>query len=92
VTVRPRAIVVTTGIVALAVFCVVQDRITAAGARRYASLQRDALAGRGRVVTIDEVMKPAIEQSVQQGLFWGGGVMAAGLGVAGAVARRGRSA
>jgi hypothetical protein len=85
---RPRAIVVITAVVALAVFCVVQDRVTAAGARRYTALQRDALAGRGRAVTIDEIMQPAIERSVQQGLYWGGGVMAAGLGVAGAAARR----
>ena len=89
---RPRAIVVITAIVALAVFCVVQDRVTAAGANRYAALQRDALAGRGRAVTIDEVMRPAIERSVRQGLFWGGGVMVAGLSVAGVAARRGRSA
>ena len=85
-TLRPRAIVVMTAIVALAVFCVVQDRVTAAGARRYAALQRDALAGRGHAVTIDEIMRPAVEQSVQQGLLWGGVVMVAGLGVA--VARR----
>ena len=84
---RPRAIVVLTAIAALAVFCVVQDRVTAAGARRYAALQGDALAGRGHAVTIDEIMKPAIEQSVQEGLYWGGGMMVAGLGVAGAVAR-----
>lgn len=80
-----------TAIVALAVFCVVQDRVTAAGARRYAALQRDALAGRGRAVTIDEVMRPAIDRSVQQGLFWGGAVMVAGFSVAGAIARRARS-
>ena len=85
---RPRAIVVMTAIVAFAVFCVVQDRVTAAGARRYAALQRDALAGHGRAVTIDEIMKPAIERSVQQGLLWSGAVMVAGFSVAGAVARR----
>ena len=77
-----------TAIVALAVFCVVQDRVTAAGARRYAALQGEALAGRGHAVTIDEIMRPAIEQSVQQGVIWGGGVMVAGLVLAGAVARR----
>ena len=90
--IRPRAIVVMTAIVALAVFCVVQDRVTAAGARRYAALQREALAGRGHAVTIDEIMRPAIEQSVQQGLLWGGVVMVAGFAVAGAVARRQGSA
>jgi hypothetical protein len=85
--VRPRAIVVVTAIAAFAVFCVVQDRVTAAGARRYATLQRDALAGRGHPVTIDEIMQPAVSQSVHEGLLWGGGVLIVGLGVAGAVAR-----
>ena len=86
-TLRPRAIVVVTALSALAVFCVVQDRITAAGARRYAALQRDALAGRGRAVTIDEIVRPAVEQSVHEGLLWGGGVLVVGLGTAGVVAR-----
>jgi hypothetical protein len=81
-------IVLTAATAAFVVFCAVQDRVTAEGARRYAALQREALAGRGRPVTIDEIMKPAIEKSVQQGLLWGGGVMAAGVGVAGAMARR----
>ena len=86
-TVRPRAIVVVTALAAFAVFCVVQDRVTAAGARRYATLQRDALAGRGHAVTIDEIMRPAVRESVHEGLLWGGGVLVAGLGMASAVAR-----
>ena len=69
-------------------FAVVQDRVTAAGARRYVALQRDALAGRGPSVTIDQIMRPAIRRSVQQGLLWGGVVLVLGLGVAGAVGRR----
>jgi hypothetical protein len=85
---RPRAIVIATAIAALAVFAVVQDRVTAAGARRYVALQRDALAGRGPAVTIDEIMRPAIQRSVQQGLLWGGVVLVLGLGVAGALGRR----
>ena len=64
---------------ALVVFAVVQDRITADGARRYASLQREALAGRGKPVTIDEVMNVAIERSIQQGALWGGLVLVTGL-------------
>jgi len=87
---RPRMIVVIAAMAALAVFAIVQDRITAAGARRYATLQRAALDGRGPAVTIDEIMKPAIERSVQQGLYWGGGVLVVGLGLAGAAARRRR--
>jgi len=85
---RQRAIVIATAIVALAVFAVVQDRVTADGARRYVALQRNALAGRGPAVTIDEIMRPAIQRSVQQGLLWGGVVLALGLGVAGAMGRR----
>jgi hypothetical protein len=86
-TLRPRAILVVTALAAFAVFCVVQDRVTAAGARRYAALQRDALAGRGHAVTIDEIMRPAVEQSIHEGILWGGSVLVAGLGMAGAVAR-----
>jgi hypothetical protein len=84
---RPRTIVVITAMCAVTVFCVVQDRVTAAGARRYTALQRDALAGRGPAVTIEEIMRPAIAESVRQGLYWGAGVIAAGLGVAAAAAR-----
>jgi hypothetical protein len=86
--VGPRAILVATAIAALAVFAVVQDRVTAAGARRYVALQREALAGHGEPVTVDEIMRPAIDRSVQQGLTWGGVVLVAGAGIAGAVKRR----
>jgi hypothetical protein len=88
--VRPRVILIVTALAALIVFAVVQDRVTAAGARRYATLQRDALAGRGHAVTVDEIMRPAIAQSVQQGLLWGGVVLVAGVSVAGVVGRRPR--
>ncbi len=63
---------------ALAVFCIVQDRVTAAGARRYVALQKEALAGRGRKVTIDEVMRPAVNRSVRLALLSSGAVAAAG--------------
>ena len=71
----------------VATFAGVQDRVTAAGARRYVTLQRVAAAGRGRPVTVDEVMAPAIAASVREGAAWGGGVTAAGLIAAGAAAR-----
>src|SRR5205823_4591923 len=87
---RPRVVLIITAIAALVVFAVVQDRVTAGGARRYVALQRDALAGRGNAVTVDEVMRPAIERSVQQGLMWGGAVLVAGASVAGVVFRRQR--
>jgi len=87
----PRAVIVTSMIAAVVVFCGVQDRITAAGAERYVLLQRAALAGRGPAVTVDQIMRPAVARSVREGLLWGGSVMAAGLGIAGATARRRRS-
>jgi hypothetical protein len=67
---------------AFAVFLIVQDRFTMLGSRRYAAMQRDALAGRGTAVTVDDVMRPAVRRSVQQGLLWGGVVLAVGLTVA----------
>jgi hypothetical protein len=67
-----------TFVAALAVFCIVQDRVTAAGARRYVALQKDALAGRGRLVTIDEIMQPAIDRSVRDGLLAASGVLVVG--------------
>lgn len=85
--VRPRAILIVTAIVALAVFAFVQDRVTAAGARRYVAIQRAAIAGRGQPVTVDEIMKPAIARSVHEGLAWGGAVLLAGVSLA-AVSRR----
>ena len=83
--IRPRAIVVAAMLAGFAVFCVVQDRVTAAGARRYVVLQR----GGGPPVSIDDVMNPAIDSSVRQGLAWGGAVALGGLAVAGVVARAG---
>ena len=82
-----RLIIAATIVAALLVFCVVQDRVTAAGARRYVSQQREALAGRGRAVTIDEVMTPAVRSSVRQAFFWSGVVIVLG-GVLAAMAPR----
>lgn len=84
---RVRWIVLGSVVAALAVFLVVQDRVTAAGARRYVALQRSALAGRTPPVTIDEVMQPAVDRSVRQGALWGGVVLLVGLGAAAVVAR-----
>jgi hypothetical protein len=86
--VRPRGILIATALVAVVVFAIVQDRVTAAGARRYVALQRAALAGRGPAVTVDEIMRPAIAQSVHDGLLWGGVVLVSGVGIAAAVAAR----
>jgi hypothetical protein len=76
-------------VAAAVVFCVVQDRVTAAGVRQYVALQRAAIAERGPAVSLDEVMGPARQRSVQQGLAWGGVVWVSGIGGA-AVIRRSR--
>ena len=77
-------------VAALAVFLVVQGRVTTDGASRYAALQRSAIAGQTPLVTIDEVMRPAVEESIRQGVLWGGMVLVIGLGTAVAVSRRAR--
>ena len=66
-------------VAALVVFAVVQDRLTVAGVGRYITAYRDAAAGRGIPVTIDEVMTPAISHAVRQGTAWSGAVLVAGL-------------
>ena len=75
---------------AIAVFCVVQDRVTAEGARRYVQLQRAAIEGGGPAVTIDDVMRPAIARSVRLALLASGAVTAAGAGAALVVKRQTR--
>jgi hypothetical protein len=73
-----RRVLAITFLAALAVFAIVQDRITAGGAKQYVALQREALAGRGKRVTIEEVMQPAIDRSVRGGLLAAGGVAVIG--------------
>jgi hypothetical protein len=73
---------------AVVTFCIVQDRVTAAGARRYVTDQREALAGRSGLVTIDEVMRPAVAESIKQALISSGAVAALGLAVGFALAKR----
>ena len=67
---------------AIAVFLVIQDRVTAGGARDYVERQRAAAAGQTPMVTIDEVMVPAVSRSVRAGALWGSVVLIAGLVVA----------
>jgi hypothetical protein len=67
---------------AIAVFLVVQDRVTAGGARDYVLRQRAAIVGEMPAVTVDEVVRPAVTRSVRLGLFWGGVVLAAGVALA----------
>jgi hypothetical protein len=84
-----RGILIATALAALVVFAVVQDRVTAAGARRYVELQRAALAGGAHPVTVDEIMRPAVSRSVREGLLWGGVVFLSGVGLAVAFGRHG---
>ena len=85
-----RTILLIAAAAAAMTFAVVQDRVTAAGARRYVSLQREALARGDAPVTIDEVVRPAVRESVQQGLVWSSVVLAAGVTVAAFAGRRPR--
>jgi glutamate-1-semialdehyde aminotransferase len=87
---RVRAIVLLTVVAAVIVFAYVQDRVTASGAREYVMRQREAIERRGSVVTIDEVMKPAVDRSVRQGVTWGTMVLVAGFSAATFVAMRRR--
>jgi hypothetical protein len=72
---------------AIVVFAVVQDRLTSDGVGRYETAYRAAAAGIGPTVTIDDIMKPAVRRSVEQGALWSGGVLVAGLGGTFAVRR-----
>jgi hypothetical protein len=85
---RAGAIVVVTLTAAAIAFAYVQDRVTASGASEYVMRQHEAMAGRGASVTIDQVMRPAIRRSVEQGLAWAAAALAAGFGAAAVVGRR----
>ena len=56
-------------VVAVATFAVVQDRVTAAGAREYVALQRVAMAEGRQGPSIETVMAPARARAVS----WAGG-------------------
>jgi hypothetical protein len=80
-------VVVFTFVAAVAAFCVVQDRVTAAGATRYGEQALAAIAGHQPVTPVDAVMRPAIQRSVRLGLASSGVVLLAGFGTAAAVSR-----
>jgi hypothetical protein len=77
-------------IVALGAFCVVQDRVTAAGARRYVRVHRDAAVRGAAAPSIDEVMRPAVRQSVWYGALSGGAAAGVALGAGALWGRRSR--
>jgi hypothetical protein len=75
-------LVVFTFLAALAVFCVVQDRVTAAGATEYGERALAAIARHEPVTPVDTIMGPAIQRSVRVGLASAGAVLIVGLLVA----------
>lgn len=85
-----RRLVVFTFLAALAVFCIVQDRTTAAGARQYALRALAAIDRHEPVPPIDSVMRPAVRRSVRLGLLSANGVLITGMAAAAVVARRHR--
>jgi hypothetical protein len=72
-------LVLATLVAAVVVFLGVQDHEIGAGAGRYVAAERAALAGRGPAVSVDEMMRPAVRDSVRRGLMWSGIVGAVGL-------------
>lgn len=88
---RRRWIAAATLAVAVTVFAVVQDRVTAAGARQYVALQRARIAAGQPPVGVGDVMRPAIRRSLLQAGLWSGVVLFVGLGIA-VLSRSGRRA
>jgi hypothetical protein len=72
-------LVLATLVAAVIVFLAVQDHEMGAGAGRYVAAERAALAGHGPAVSVDEMMRPAVRDSVRRGLMWSALVGAAGL-------------
>jgi hypothetical protein len=72
-------LVLATVVAAVVVFLAVQDHEVGAGAGRYVAAERAALAGRGPAVSVDEMMRPAVRDSVRRGLVWSAVVGAVGL-------------
>jgi hypothetical protein len=83
-------LVVFSFVAALVVFCIVQDRVTAAGAKRYGEMALAAIARHEPVTPVDAVMRPAIRRSVRLGLLSAGAVLIVGLGAASAQQSRSR--
>ena len=85
-----RRVVVFTFLAAFAVFCVVQDRVTAAGAQQYALRALAAIDGHQPVPPIDAVMRPAVRRSVKLGFLSADAVLTVGIVTAVVMSRRRR--
>jgi hypothetical protein len=82
-----RRLLLVSCMLAVAVFALVQDRITARATDQYVRAQRMAAAAGTTAPTIDAVMRPAVARSVRVGLLSGGLVAIAGAASAALVAR-----
>ncbi len=76
-----RGVLVVTALLAVATFACVQDRVTAAAARRYVAEHRAASAASPAAERIEDVMAPAVRSSVHWGALGSAIVAAVGLGV-----------
>ncbi|HEY6361935.1 MAG TPA: hypothetical protein VIX63_12560 [Vicinamibacterales bacterium] len=85
---RPRTVLLIALAAASVVFCTVQDRVTADGARQYVEMQRAAAVGQSNPVTLDEIMRPAVRRSIEQAAAWSLGVLLTGIVWAGVLRRR----
>ena len=85
-----RRLLALTFLAAFAVFCVVQDRVTAGGAQQYALQALAAIDRHEAVAPIDSVMRPAVRRSVRLGLLSANGVLIVGIAAAAVVSRRHR--
>ena len=65
-----------TGIAAFATFCFVQDLVTKEGTSEYVRRYKQASPMR-----VDQVMRPAVDRSVRDGLAGAAGVAAVGAGI-----------
>jgi hypothetical protein len=83
-------LVLATLVAAVIVFLAVQDHEMGAGAGRYVAAERAALAGQGPAVSVDEMMRPAVRDSVRRGLMWSALVGAVGLAGTIVLTRRSR--
>ena len=82
--------IVLTCIAALAVFAVIQDRITGSGVGQYVAKYHEAVAAKRTPLTIDDVMRPAVAHGVRQGTLWSGATLIAGVAGTVIVRRRAR--
>src|SRR3954470_23193690 len=87
--IRRRSVILgVTLLAAITVFALVQDRVTAAGARRYVAGQRAALRAGSTPLIVDDVMRPAIAESVREAATWSSAVLLLGVAAAVTVGRR----